>query len=96
MGSILVRRYRTRIGILLDILSWIHRLDEPTITTLITYTNVPHDRIKGILRNLEEKGVVRRIQSDDHFIYVLTERGYRLLRDLERIKKSLEGLGIPI
>jgi len=95
-GFSLGKRHRSRLGILLDILKSIRELDEAPITSIITYANVPHDRLKRILERLVEGGYIKRMRRDNRVMYVLMPKGLELIRELEKIKDMLEGLGLAI
>lgn len=88
------KKHRSRLGILLDILKSIQELDGASITTIITYANIPHDRLKKILSNLVLKGYVVGKKEKNRVIYFLSKKGYDLLRELERMRQILEGLGL--
>ncbi len=96
MGSGLDRKYRSRIGILYDILRAIYTSETAAITTIIMEANIPHNRLKKIINSLLREGYITEKEIDGTIIYKLTPKGYRLMKDLERLKGLLEGLGLGI
>ena len=90
------RKHRTRIGVLLDILKSINELGEASITEIITHANIPHDRLRGILDKLIEKKYVLKRVRKNRTLFVLSPRGFKLMRELERLKRLIEGLGLAI
>ena len=92
----MVRRHRTRVGILLDILRSINELGDASITEIITHANIPHDRLQKILNKLVKKRLVIRKIRKNRVTFILSPKGFDLMRELERLKSLLEGLGLEV
>lgn len=90
------KKYRSRVGIILDILESIHELEQATITDIITFANISYKRLKWILDNLEEKGYVDSIEDKNKKIYVLKPKGYKLMNELRKIRELINDLGLEI
>jgi len=92
----LPRRYRSRVGILLSILETIHREEYATITEIVVKANIPHDRLKIILDRLLREEYVELIEERDRKYYTLTPSGYKLMRELQKIKRLMDELGLSL
>jgi len=68
----------------------------PTITSIVMDANIPHNRLKKIIANLIKKGYIEELETAGMVIYKLTPEGYKLMKELEKLKKLLKGLGLAI
>ncbi len=90
------RKHRTRLGILLEVLETINSLGEASITEIITHANIPHNRLKKILDGLVRKKYVAERTKNRRKLFALTPKGFELMRQLEHLKRIIEGLGLNI
>ncbi len=90
------KKYRSHIGVLLDILRAIEDDPEATITRIIMIANIPYTRLKGYLEKLEERGFIRKVKTGNKVILELTDEGRKFLMYLERLGKMLKDLGFPL
>ena len=88
------KRYRSTLGILFDLLKTIDEIEDPIITRLITYVNVPHNRLKVLLERLLREGYIKEQVIKGKKMFFLTKKGRQLLKELKTLKKILAGLGI--
>ncbi|MEB3779102.1 MAG: hypothetical protein GSR85_02555 [Desulfurococcales archaeon] len=82
------RKYRCRHDIVASILTSIIELDRPIISNIALRSNLPLDRARGILRSMEEAGLIYYDSASRE--YSMTDRGYEWLavyRVLEEIYK---------
>jgi predicted transcriptional regulator len=86
---------RTRVEILIDILETLAH-DPTNPTRLATLVNMPYDRLKPIMMELEAKGIVKRTRGSRSSIFELTPKGMELLRELRRLKKVLQDFGLSL
>lgn len=86
---------RTRVEILVDILDTLAH-DPTNPTRLATLVNMPYDRLKPIVRELEAKGIIRSVKSERSTILELTPKGIELLKELKRLKKVLQDFGLSL
>jgi len=89
------RRYRSHVGILLDILRTISE-EEATVTKIIMNANLPYERLKPFLQKLLNEGYIEEVVESERKYYRITEQGLRLLNELKIIKRVFEKLGLPL
>lgn len=87
------RKYRGTISLILDILNTLRKLGKATASELSYGSRVPYDRLKPILKELTAKGYLIVEESEGRSYYKLSEKGTRLIEELERVKSMLEDLG---
>ncbi len=86
-----MKRYRSRLKIILDILEAVGEHGEK-ISAILTYANLSYDRCMRYLEELAEKGLVEKAEGG----YRLTEKGYRFLEGLKRAEKLAEAFGFRL
>jgi len=91
-----LKRYRSRIQIMADILRAIQRRGRARVTHILRDANLSHDRLKRYLAELEEKGLVVRRAEGEHVVYGLTERGVRFLLEYEKVRRFAEAFGLEL
>ncbi len=91
------KKYRSRIQIIADILETIENEGGRSGVTRILYgANLSYDRLMKYLRELVEANLVKENRENNKTIYVLTEKGYRFLKEFRRIKEFANAFGIKI
>lgn len=88
------KKLRSRAGIVYDILKTVRDEVEAPPTRIMYGARMPYDRLQKILEALVDKGLLNVKRDSDRVFYVLTDKGFEALRELEKAKKILEGLGI--
>lgn len=84
---------RSKLEIIFDVIEILSR-ESANPTKLSMLVNMPYDRLKRLLEELEDKGVVRCEEQGRSRVYVLTPQGYRLSEELKRIREILKDYGI--
>lgn len=87
---------RSRIDIVVDVLSALEAEGPMTPTRLATAANLPYDRLQSILGALESRGLVR-VESQGggrSRVAVITPEGRRALAELRRVRRLLRDLGL--
>jgi predicted transcriptional regulator len=89
----MAKRKRDRLSTLFDILKALS--EEPqNPTKLATLVNMPYDRLKKILDELVEKGLLQYEDQGRVRIYGLSQEGLRVYEELKRIRKVLQDYGL--
>jgi len=90
------KRYRSRIGIILDILESIEeleRLEGKALPTKIMYrANLSYKRLGQYLDELEGRGLVEKKGEG----YAVTREGRRFIEELTKLKRFLSAFGFEI
>ena len=86
-----MKRYRSRLKIILDVLEAVSEHGEK-ISAILTYANLSYDRCVKYLEELAEKGLVEKAGGG----YRLTEKGYRFLEELKRAERLAEAFGFRL
>lgn len=90
------RKYRSKVGIILDILQSIDYLeynDGIALLTKIMYrANLSYDRLIQYLNELSSKGLITK--SNDG--YVLTRKGREFLENLLKVREFLRAFGFTL
>jgi len=89
------RTYRSTIGIILDILRIIKKHKCVTVSFLVRESNVPYVRLKPLLDKLKKGGYII-VKKTSQVDIALTEKGLKLLAQLELLKDTLGNIGIKI
>ncbi|MCE4625928.1 MAG: winged helix-turn-helix transcriptional regulator [Desulfurococcales archaeon] len=91
-------RKRSRLFIIMEILEALN--DAPmTPTRLATVVNLPYDRMRRIIKDLEERGLIERLRRENSpsvTYLAITDRGVKLLRELRKLKKLLNDFDLDI
>jgi len=90
------KKYRSHVGVLLDILQAISEENEPTITRIIYRANISHDRLKKYISRLLEQGYIRKKEVNGRIIYFLTDKGVKLMRELQLVRSVFDVLGFQL
>jgi len=91
-----MRKYRSRVQIMIDILKVIHKKGKARPTHILYGANLSHDRLKKYLRELEENGLIIKEALGGYVVYKLTSKGLRLLREYDKIRRFAEAFGIEL
>lgn len=89
-----MRKYRSRIQIIVDILKVIHKRGKARPTHILYGANLSHDRLKKYLKELEENGLIIKEDLRSYVVYRLTSKGLKLLREYDKIRRFAEAFGI--
>lgn len=90
------KQTRSRIGIIRDVLKTINEEGKAPITRIMYGSRMPYDRLTVVLDDLTKKGLLRKIEDNEKRYYMLTEKGMKLLDEIERLQKILDKLGLEI
>ena len=86
---------RSKLAIIAKVLSIV--VSEPVNPTrLATMANMPYDRLKRLLRELEEKGLIVVVEGERGKLVEATPKGVKLFHELERLRRVLEDFGLEI
>lgn len=88
---------RSRLQIIIEVLEALSQRSELHATELSLMVRLSYDRLKSILEDLNEKGLLDLERSkNEHksLIVKLTPEGDCLLEELKRLKKLLEDYGL--
>lgn len=66
------------------------------ITTLMTKANLPHPRLVKFLDNLTGSGLINKIQFDDKFTFVITEKGINYLKEYKKFEDMAQSFGLEL
>ncbi len=92
-----IGKYRSKLRIYADILGTIDReRGRARITRLVYGANLPNDRLKEYLIELEKRGLVKEVAAEDHSEYVLTQAGVQFLQELKRVENFTSTFGFRI
>jgi predicted transcriptional regulator len=90
------RQARSKLGIIRDILKCVKDEGKAPITRIMYGSRIPYDRLEPLLNELVVKNILRRIENNGRKYYVITEKGDKLLSEIDRFKSVLEKLGLEI
>ncbi len=87
---------RTNLDIVHDILLAMRNKGEPIVPTHLLYkANLPHDRLKGYLKDLLEKRFISEIADrKGKRKYALTDEGYRFLQAFSQMREFTRSFGL--
>jgi len=88
---------RSRLQIVIEVLEALSQYDKLHATELSLMVKLSYDRLKSILEDLSERGLLileRSKNEHKSLIIKLTPDGDRLLEELRRLKKLLEDYGL--
>ncbi|MEM0217452.1 MAG: winged helix-turn-helix domain-containing protein [Candidatus Nezhaarchaeales archaeon] len=88
---------RSRLQIVIEILEALSQYDRLHATELSLMVKLSYDRLKSILEDLNERGllILERSKNEHRSLIIkLTPDGDRLLEELRRLKKLLEDYGL--
>jgi len=89
--------YRSKIRICFDILDVIRKEEGLARPTKILYgANLSHDRLMRYLKELQETGLIERIEKEGRVYYSLTQKGREFLREFRKIEEFLTAFGFAI
>lgn len=90
------KKYRSHVGVLLDILKAIDSEGQSTISSIIQRANIPYERLKPYIERLIKEEYIREIRKSDKTYYEITDKGYRLMNELSYIKRIFDELGFML
>ncbi|MHA1590043.1 MAG: winged helix-turn-helix domain-containing protein [Candidatus Njordarchaeales archaeon] len=91
------KKYRSHVGVLLDILRAIDEEGGANVTRIMLKANIPYDRLKFYLTKLINEGYLeKRINDEGKTVYVLTPKGVKLLSELLFLKEFFDSMGLPL
>lgn len=90
------RQVRSRLSIIRDVLKCVKDEGKAPITRIMYGSRIPYDRLEPLLNELVSKNILKRIENNGRKYYIITERGDKLLNEIEKFKNVLEKLGLEI
>ena len=92
----MAREYRSRNRILLDILRAVKA--EPNIgtTRLLFLSNLSHERFQEHVGEAVTRGLVAELVNSERRTYALTEKGQRVLAELDRVERFMADFGMNL
>jgi predicted transcriptional regulator len=89
------QKYRSKGRIFADILRALQ--EGPAKVTHILYrANLSHDRLTKYLTQLEESGLISRLQDGDRTTYSITDEGKKFLVEFRRMEEFADAFGLDI
>jgi predicted transcriptional regulator len=85
---------RSKLDIIRDILAVLEEKGPQPISRLATYANLPYDRLRRLIGELEEKRIVALTRSSSTLIVEITPQGVKLLEELRKLEALLRDLGL--
>jgi len=85
---------RSKIEIIRDVLAALEERGPQPLSRLGTYANLPYDRLRRLVGELEERGLVRLSRGQSSLLVEITPRGVELLEELRRLERLLRDLGL--
>jgi predicted transcriptional regulator len=83
--------------IYIDILKNLQKANGRMIKTHIVYkANLTHSRLKEYLDFLISKEFIEEKSNGNETFFVITEKGVKFLRDIDKLKKMSDAFGIPL
>jgi predicted transcriptional regulator len=83
--------------IYIDILKNLQKANGRMIKTHIVYkANLTHSRLKEYLDFLISKEFIEEKNNGNETFFVITEKGVKFLRDIDKLKKMSDAFGIPL
>lgn len=87
------KRYRSHVGVLLDILKAIDSEGQTTISSIIQLANIPYERLRHYISKLLDEGYIKEVRRGDKTYYEMTKKGYMLMDELSMIKRIFDRMG---
>ena len=88
-----MNKRRSRLAIVIDILETLMQGDiNPT--KLATIVNMPYDRLSSLLKELNEKGLVKITTVGKNKYVGITIKGVEVYKELKKVKELLESYGL--
>jgi len=87
-----MKRYRTKIGIIYDILKIIDEEKEIRITKLLSRANLSYSRLQGYIDFLEKNGLIKK----ENEFYKITGKGLNFLREYKKFESFVEAFGLEL
>ena len=86
---------RSKLDIIEDILSILAKKPEGLpANRLATAANLSYDRLSNIIKELDQKGIVKIEKVNNKFMITITGDGRRLLKEIKRFRRLLRDFGI--
>ena len=76
-----------------DVLAALEERGPLPLSRLATHANLPYDRLKALVGELEERGLVR-VRRGASLTAEITEKGEELLEEIRRLERLLRDLGL--
>ncbi|MEM3851608.1 MAG: winged helix-turn-helix domain-containing protein [Methanomassiliicoccales archaeon] len=87
---------RSRARILADILRVIEGEGEARPTHIMTKANLSYERLMRYLANMEQSGLISRVEEADKVYYSITERGRYYLIEFRRLEDFTNAFGLRL
>ena len=66
------------------------------ITHIIQKSNLSHSRLKKLVHNLSSSGLINKIECNDKFTFVITEKGRLFLEEYRKFSDFAGSFGLEI
>jgi predicted transcriptional regulator len=90
------QQYRSKIRIYFDILQVVRDNPDAKITHIIHKANLPHDRLMVYLTQMEKAGLVHIIIEKDNMKYSITEKGFQLISEFNKMQGWVKAFGLEL
>lgn len=90
------KKYRSHVGVILQILDILASQERVNITTIIREANLAYDRAKTYLDRLEKEAYVEQETQGRRKLYTITDKGKQFLKNLRATETFFESLGFPL
>ncbi len=87
-----MKKYRSKLGIIYDILKIIDDEKEIKITKLLSKANLSYSRLQGYIDYLEKNGLIKK----ENEVYKITEKGLNFLREYKKFENFVEAFGLEL
>lgn len=92
----MVKPYRSKSRLVLDVLHGIKKEGPVGVTRLLLLANLSHARLQAHLEDLHEKGWIDAQDEDGRAMWVLTEDGHEVLAELRRVDEAMKDFGLAL
>lgn len=88
--------YRSGSRLVMDLLTAIRDEGPVGVTRLLRAANLTHPKLQDMLSSFEAKSWVARAESGDRNHWSITEKGLRVLADLQRVDAVMKDHGLEL
>lgn len=92
----LSERPRSKLRIYRDILKTVETEGRAKPTKILYTANLSYERLNKYLTELVSSGVLREIEEEGSRYYEITEKGRRILKEVNRAINFVEGFGLDV
>jgi predicted transcriptional regulator len=88
-----MRKNRTEIGIMLDILIILEE-EEASLGAILKKVNVPYTRLVIYIGNLKDKNLIEELENSNTLTYRITQEGINFIIETKKFTKLLDIYGL--